>query len=43
MASTQNTENICINATSFVPDEDVRYTKTRINKSGGKSGTFNAF
>ena len=37
MASTQNTESVYINATSFVPDEDVNYTKTRINKSGGKS------
>jgi len=37
MASTQNTENFCINATSFSPGEDVRYTKPRVNKSGGKS------
>ena len=37
MASKQNMENFCINATSFVPEKDVRYTKPRINKSGGKS------
>lgn len=37
MATTQNTENFCISATSFNSTKDVRYTKPKINKSGGKS------
>ena len=37
MATTQNTENFCINAVAFNPSKDVRYTKPKINKSGGKS------
>lgn len=37
MATTSNTENFCISATAFNPVKDVRYTKPKINKSGGKS------
>ena len=37
MATTQNTENFCISAAAFNPSKDVRYTKPKINKSGGKS------
>ena len=37
MATTQNTDNFCISAAAFNPSKDVRYTKPKINKSGGKS------
>lgn len=37
MATTMHTENFCISAAAFNPLKDVRYTKPKINKSGGKS------
>ena len=37
MASTNEQENMIINATTFSPDEDTKYMKPKINKSGGKS------
>ena len=36
MANT-NDQNMIINATTFSPDDDTKYTKPKINKSGGKS------
>jgi hypothetical protein len=37
MATTMTTENICINAAAFNPSKHIRYTKPKVNKSGGKS------
>lgn len=37
MATTMTTENICINAAAFNPAKHIRYTKPKVNKSGGKS------
>jgi len=37
MTNTNEQENMIINATTFSPDEDTKYMKPKINKSGGKS------
>jgi hypothetical protein len=37
MSSTDNTSELILNGDSFFPDKDVKYTKPKVNKSGGKS------
>ena len=37
MTSTNEQQNMIINATTFSPEEDTKYMKPKINKSGGKS------
>jgi len=37
MTNNNEQENMIINATTFSPADDTKYTKPKINKSGGKS------
>ena len=37
MSSTDNTSELILNGDSFCPAKDVKYTKPKVNKSGGKS------
>lgn len=37
MSNTDNTSELILNGDSFSPNKDVKYTKPKVNKSGGKS------